>query len=314
MSPVARSAGTMVRRPLRFGTSCHIRWLALDMSTGFTSWKVAVYSTIPLALRGASLMSWITAFLGSLGSSSPKARPASVSYWPAVPKLAPSKAGETFFSTTILVTRAWASDARMASRLAAAMPTAGAAARRCLRDLVMCFSRTLFETELGGLALVNRRDAAHRRSHVPRSHIEPVERRLVFDVLEPVEQRLRGAAIEPLGQHHEFFLELRLGQRALRRALEARHLARELAPVLELDGDRGGEIAAVLAGGDRHLDARRHVEDGTVVHRGFVERARVDRVAIERERDAEGDAVLGEHQVARRRDVVGRRHPVVAED
>ena len=117
------------------------------MSIGFTSWKVAVYSTIPLALRGASLMSWITAFLGSLGSSSPNARPASVSYWPAVPKLAPSKAGDTCFSTTILVTRACAPDANMASRLAAATPAAGFTARRCLRDFVMSFS-SLFANRL----------------------------------------------------------------------------------------------------------------------------------------------------------------------
>ena len=81
------------------------------MSIGFTSWNVAVYSTMPRALRGASLMSWMMALCGSFGSSSPKARPASVSYWPALPKLAPSKAGETFVSMTILVTRACAATA-----------------------------------------------------------------------------------------------------------------------------------------------------------------------------------------------------------
>src|SRR5262249_15209982 len=76
--------------------------------TGFTIWKVAVYSTMPRALRGASLMSWMTALCGSLGSSSPNAFPASVSYWPAALKLAPSKAGETFFSIAMRVTRACA--------------------------------------------------------------------------------------------------------------------------------------------------------------------------------------------------------------
>jgi hypothetical protein len=33
---------TIVMRPPRLGTSCHMSPLALDMSTGFTSWKVAV--------------------------------------------------------------------------------------------------------------------------------------------------------------------------------------------------------------------------------------------------------------------------------
>ena len=41
------------------------------MSTGFTIVKVAMYSTLPFALRGASLISVMMAFLGSLGSSSP---------------------------------------------------------------------------------------------------------------------------------------------------------------------------------------------------------------------------------------------------
>jgi len=37
MSPVARSSGPIVTRPLRLGTSCHIRRLDLDMSIGFTN-------------------------------------------------------------------------------------------------------------------------------------------------------------------------------------------------------------------------------------------------------------------------------------
>lgn len=62
MSPVMRSAGTMVMRPPRLGTSCHISRLDFDMSVGFTSWNVAMYSTMPRAFFGASWMSWMTAF------------------------------------------------------------------------------------------------------------------------------------------------------------------------------------------------------------------------------------------------------------
>ena len=61
----------MVRRPVRFGTSCHMKWLAFDMSTGFTIWKVVMYSTMPRAFLGASLMSVMMALRRSLGSSSP---------------------------------------------------------------------------------------------------------------------------------------------------------------------------------------------------------------------------------------------------
>src|ERR1700737_1319700 len=42
----------------------------------------------------------------SPGSSSPKARPARVSYWPAAPKTWPPNAGDGFVSTTIRFTRA----------------------------------------------------------------------------------------------------------------------------------------------------------------------------------------------------------------
>jgi hypothetical protein len=104
MSPKLRSAGMMVRRPPRLGTSCHIRWLALDMSIGFTSWKVVVYSTIPRAFLGAFWISVMMALCGSLGSSSPVALPESTSYWPTLPKFAPMKAGDVFFSMTIFVT------------------------------------------------------------------------------------------------------------------------------------------------------------------------------------------------------------------
>src|SRR5688572_23966782 len=104
-SPASRRSVLIVMRPPRFGTSCHISPLALDMSIGLTMKNVAMYSTLPLTL-GASSMSVMSALLGWLGSSSPQARPARVSYWPALPKLAPPKAGEVLVSITILVTRA----------------------------------------------------------------------------------------------------------------------------------------------------------------------------------------------------------------
>ena len=65
------------------------------MSIGLTRKKLATYSTLPFAFLGASWMSVMIALCGSFGSSSPKARPASVSYWPAAPKDWPSKAGDT---------------------------------------------------------------------------------------------------------------------------------------------------------------------------------------------------------------------------
>ena len=47
--------------------------------------KSIEYSTIPRELRGASLMSWITALSGSFGAIPPDAVPSSCSYWPALP-------------------------------------------------------------------------------------------------------------------------------------------------------------------------------------------------------------------------------------
>ncbi|PYS08115.1 MAG: hypothetical protein DMG17_29575, partial [Acidobacteria bacterium] len=85
-------------------TSCHIKWLLFDISIGFTRKKLAMYSTLPFALRGANLMSVMIALRGSFGSSSPKARPARVSYWPAGQKDWPLNAGETFLSITIFLT------------------------------------------------------------------------------------------------------------------------------------------------------------------------------------------------------------------
>src|SRR5688572_3936904 len=116
MSPRFRSASTMVRRPPRFGTSCHIRWLDFVMSIGFTRKNVATYSTLPLAFLVARRISVITRLRGSSGSSSPNARPASVSYWPALPKTLPSNAGETFLSMTMRLTSAWAAELQTRSR------------------------------------------------------------------------------------------------------------------------------------------------------------------------------------------------------
>ncbi len=53
----------------------------------------------------------MTRFRRSLGSSSPNARPAIVSYWPAAPYDAPPNAGDTTESMTTRVTWAFAEDA-----------------------------------------------------------------------------------------------------------------------------------------------------------------------------------------------------------
>ena len=55
------------------------------MSIGLVRKNVAVYSTMPRAFLGASVMSWMIALRRSLGSTSPAMVPAYVSYWPAVP-------------------------------------------------------------------------------------------------------------------------------------------------------------------------------------------------------------------------------------
>src|SRR5437660_934092 len=47
ISPRLRSATAMVIRPPRFGTSCHMKPLACDMSTGFTTKNEVTYRTLP---------------------------------------------------------------------------------------------------------------------------------------------------------------------------------------------------------------------------------------------------------------------------
>ncbi len=92
----------MLIRPPRLGTSCHIRPLELFMLIGLTMWKVATYSTLPRLLRFAFLRSVISSFCESYGSSSPKARPVSVSYSPTSPWVGQTggvpvqNAGDTF--------------------------------------------------------------------------------------------------------------------------------------------------------------------------------------------------------------------------
>src|SRR3984893_12014975 len=80
--------------------------LAFDISTGFTMVKVATYSTIPRALRGASSISVITALRRSFGSISPMAVPLICSYGPAEPNERPAKIGVVCWEMTIFVTRA----------------------------------------------------------------------------------------------------------------------------------------------------------------------------------------------------------------
>src|SRR5262245_10306975 len=64
------------------------------------------YSTMPRALRGASSMSWMTAFWRSRGSTSPNARPTSLSYGPTVPNDAPPKVGDSTRVISMRVIRA----------------------------------------------------------------------------------------------------------------------------------------------------------------------------------------------------------------
>ncbi len=70
------------------------RWLPLARLIGFRMKTSIEYSTIPLALRGASWISVIARLRRSFGSSSPRAVPRSFSYWPTVPKLRPPKVGD----------------------------------------------------------------------------------------------------------------------------------------------------------------------------------------------------------------------------
>jgi len=79
MSPCMRRSLEMVILPPRLGTSCHIKPLEFDMSTGLTMKKLAQYSTLPFALRWACERSVISSLCRSPGSSSPNARPVMVS-------------------------------------------------------------------------------------------------------------------------------------------------------------------------------------------------------------------------------------------
>src|SRR5436309_2990631 len=92
LSAAPPTLSSRLRTLPRFGTSWSSVPLARLMSTGLLIQKSMLYSTMPRALRGASLMSVITSLRGSLGSTSPKATPLSVSYCPTVPNKAPPKA------------------------------------------------------------------------------------------------------------------------------------------------------------------------------------------------------------------------------
>ena len=59
-------------------------------------------------------------------------------------------------------------------------------------------------------------------------------------------------------------------------------------------------------------DARSRM--AAIVDHRVVERARIARIAIERERDAERDRILRHHLVVGRRDVVARGHALIARD
>src|SRR5215467_2593367 len=146
------------------------------------------------------------------------------------------------------------------------------------------------------------------------SHVQPVERSFVLNGLQAVEQRHHPVASEALRQQEELFAQFGPRQRPLWRALEARHLAGHFAAVLELDGDGRHQVAAVLSGRHRHPGPRREVEDRAIMNRLLIERARIDRIAVKRERDAEGNRVLRHHHVGRRRDVVGLGHALIAGD
>src|ERR1700729_997447 len=92
-------------------------------------------------------MSWMIEFTGSLGSNSPKARPASVSYCPALPNVAPLKAGEVFVSITNRTTRAEAGTANVAAR----STTSASTLRTCMNPphkIILCFATSQFHKKI----------------------------------------------------------------------------------------------------------------------------------------------------------------------
>src|SRR5439155_11681478 len=106
-------------RPPRLLTPYTRTPLDLLMSTGLSSVNVAVYATLPLALRGAKLMSVMTALRGSRGSSSPAAVPRTCSYAPTSPNTRPLNAYVVLL-IVICVTRASATGAATTNAPAAA--------------------------------------------------------------------------------------------------------------------------------------------------------------------------------------------------
>src|SRR5689334_3233294 len=98
------------------------------MSAGLRMVNVAEYSTIPRALRGASSMSVMMAFCGSLGSSSPLKRPVSFSYG------CLALASGWVFSTVSLTTSPVAADAAASTATAHVNVRRGLAMRQMLLE------------------------------------------------------------------------------------------------------------------------------------------------------------------------------------
>src|SRR5262249_9165602 len=98
------------------------------------------------------------------------------------------------------------------------------------------------------------------------------------------------------------------------RSAEAGNAAGQHAAVPEGDRQRACEIARGLAIRNRYRDPPRKRADIRVIHGVSLERAGITRVAIDGERDAEWNAVLREHDVCRRRDVVDLGHALIADD
>ncbi len=148
-----------------------------------------------------------------------------------------------------------------------------------------------------------------------RLDLDPVEIAFAFDVLQPLEQPRHRRAVAMPRQQQEFLAHLGAVERLFRRALEAFDAAGERAAVVERHGDRRDDAVAVLGlVRDRNRHALRQRADRRIVERFGVERGRIARVAVMRQRHAERQRILRHHQVGRRGDVVDRRHLLVAGD
>src|SRR5678815_5005561 len=100
------------------------------------------YSTMPCALRGASSMSWMTAFWESRGSTSPNARPTSLSYVPTAPNEAPPNVGD---STRVISMRTIRASAGRAAATISAAPTNPEHANGPMAVFIVSSSRAAYE-------------------------------------------------------------------------------------------------------------------------------------------------------------------------